>query len=250
MRAREGHGRASNRFDVGEPVVTASPAFVILLAGVALRLNLTHKVGHHHPMRSAAVRFAGLMAIASALCCAADAPSLDPDTATPPSTRLLQTLKHVLDSDQLLQEAFFSDENLRTVFDATSIQWFMKDDDPPHIGKIVIIKSALVPEADIRVSSLFVRGSGKPRRVSIVIRGIHLTQKEVIAVFGPPVTWTRRVDPHGDSIPLPLHFGDVEGVLRTPWDGTVKKGASFSAVPDGSVDGIAVVAIGPDERPN
>jgi len=201
-------------------------------------------------MRSATVLFAGLLVIASALCFAANPPIPDPDTATPPSTRLLQTLKHALDSDQLLQGAFFSDENLKTFFDASSIQWFMKDDDPPRIGKIVIIKSALVPKADIRASSLFVPGASKARLVSISIKGVPLTQDEVIAVFGTPVAWSRRVDPHGDSIPLPLHFGDVQGPLQTPWDGTVKKGASFSTVPNGSVNGILVVAIGPDGGSN
>ena len=128
--------------------------FVCLIKGLESPiscLHLTHKVSHDWQMRSATVWFAGLIAIASALCFAANPPFPDPDTATPPSTRLLQTLKHALDSDQLLQRAFFSDENLKTFFDASSIQWFIKDDDPPRIGKIVIIKSALVPKADIRL---------------------------------------------------------------------------------------------------
>jgi hypothetical protein len=189
---------------------------------------------------------------------AVDAPRLDPDIVTPPqldpetviptATRLLQTLKQALDSDQLLQEAFFSDENLKSLFDATSIQWFTKDDDPPRIGKIVIIKSALLPGYDIRVSSLFVPGASQARRVLIAVGHVRLTREEVIAVFGAPVAWTRGTDPHGASIPLPLHFGDVEGVTKTPWDGTVKKGASFSIGRDGSVNSIMIVAIGPEKH--
>ena len=203
---------------------------------------------------SAAIAVLGTLiasyAIASALGFAADPPSPDPETATPPSTRLLQTLKHALDSDQLLEGAFFSDENLKTFFNATSIQWFIKDDDPPRIGKIVIVRSPLVPDADIRVSSLVVPGSSKSgpqaRGVTISIaRGVHLTQNEVISVFGTPNVWTRRGDPHGDSIPLPLHFGDEMGPPQPRWDGTLKKGASFATVPDGTVDGILIFAIGP-----
>jgi hypothetical protein len=190
---------------------------------------------------------AGTAACAS-LCLAVESPSLAPESASPPSTQLLPRLKHALDSDQLLQESFFTDENLKTFFDATSIQWFNKDDDPPHIGKVVIVKSALLPKADIRVSSLFLLGAGKvdpgARRISISMVHVRLTQDEVIAVFGTPVAWTRHFDPHGDSIPLPLHFGDVEGTAQRAWDGTTKKGASFSAVPDGSVDGILVMALG------
>ena len=192
---------------------------------------------------------------------AADAARLDPDTVTTPpalldpetavspsATRLLQTLKHALDSDQLLRQAFVSEDNLKSFFDATSIQWVMKDDDPPHIGKIVIIKSALLPGYDLRVSSLFVPGASHARRILIAIGHVRLTREEVIAVFGTPVAWTRDIDPHGDRIPLPLHFGDVEGVTKTPWDGTQKKGASFSIGRDGSVNGIMIVAIGPENQ--
>jgi hypothetical protein len=195
-------------------------------------------------MRSAIVPFASLIAIASALCFAAEPPSLDPDTAAPRSTRLLQTLKHAMDSDQFLQELFFSDENLKTFFDATSIHWFIKDDDFPHVGRIAMIRSALMPESDIRASSLFVPGASKARSVSIAIHGIPLTQEQVIAVFGMPVAWARPGDPHGDRIPLPLHFGDAWPLQKT-WDGVARKAASFSIAHDGSVNGIQVLVIGP-----
>ena len=196
-------------------------------------------------MRFGTLPFASLIAIASAaLSFAAEPPSLDPDTAAPPSTRLLQTLKHAMDSDQFLQERFFSDENLKTFFDATSIHWFIKDDDFPHVGRISVIKSALIPEADIRASSLIVPGASKARSVSIAIRGVPLTQEQVIAVFGTPVAWTRPGDPHGDRIPLPLHFGDAWPLQKT-WDGVARKAASFSIAHDGSVNGIQILAIGP-----
>jgi hypothetical protein len=208
-------------------------------------------------MRSATILFVGLIATAPVSCFASGPPLVGPDTATPPSTVFLQTLKHALDGDQLLQEAFFSDDNLKTFFDATSVQWFIKDDDPPRIGKIAIVRSALAPDADIRVSSLFVPGTGKTdpqaKQVYIsIVRGVHLTQNEVIGVFGTPNVWTRRVDPHGDTIPMPLHFGDELGLPRPRWDGTLKKGASFSTARDGTVNGILIFAIGPSgaSKPN
>jgi hypothetical protein len=215
-------------------------------------LDLIHKVRHDGEMRSATVSFATLIAIANTLCFAAEPPSLDPDVAAAPSTRLLQTLKHAMDSDQFLQELFFSDENLKTFFDATSIRWFIKDGDRPYVGRISAIRSALLPEADIRASSLFVPGASNARSVSIAITGVPLTQDEVIAVFGTPVAWTRRGDPHGDRIPLPLHFGDADGPpIQKHWDGVAKKGASFSVAHNGSVNGILMWAIGPvgDAKP-
>jgi hypothetical protein len=150
-----------------------------------------------------------------------------------------------MDSDQFLQEPFFSDENLKTFFDATSIHWSIKDGDPPHVGKVAMIKSALMPAADIRASSLFVPGASEARSVTIAIKGVPLTQEQVVAVFGTPVAWSRRGDPHGDRIPLPLHFGDVDGALQRPWNGAEKKGASFSIARDGSVNGILILATGP-----
>lgn len=200
-------------------------------------------------MRSATVRCVGLIAIAAASSVVADPPSVGPDTAAPPSTVFLQRLKHAIDGDQLLQDTFFSEENLKTFFDATSVQWFIKDDDPPRIGKIVIVKSALMPEADIRAWSHFVpntaKGGPQGKRVAIHVRGVRLTQKEVIAVFGTPNVWTRSGDPHGDRIPLPLHFGDEMDFSIPSWDGTLKKGASFSTAGDGSVNGILLMATGP-----
>lgn len=201
-------------------------------------------------MRSATVRCVGLIAVAAASWVAADPSSVGPDAATPPSTIFLQRLKHALNSDQLLQDTFFSHDNLKTFFDATSVQWFIKDDDSPHIGKIVIIRSALLPEADIRVSSLFWPGASKTgpqgKRVTIsIVRGVHLTQDEVIAVFGKPNVWTRSVDPQGERIPLPLHFGDEMWPPRARWDGALKKAASFSIARDGSVNGILIMAHGP-----
>jgi hypothetical protein len=186
-----------------------------------------------------------VIAIAGMLCFAADPPSPDLDTSNRPSTRLLQILKHGLDSDQFLREGFFSDENLKSFFDATSIQWFIRDDDAPHIGRIAIIRSAIVPEADIRASCLFVPGVPNARKALIAIKGVPLTKEQVVAVFGTPVAWSRRVDPHGDRIPLPLHFGDLEDSPQTHWDGVARKGASFSTARDGSVNGILIVAIGP-----
>jgi hypothetical protein len=209
-------------------------------------LKLTHKVRHDGEMRSATVFFATLIAVASSLCFAAEPPLFDPDAAAAPSTRLLKTLKHAMDSDQFLQEQFFSGENLKTFFDATYIRWFIKDDDRPYVGRISAIRSALLPEADIRASSILVPGVSNARSVTISITRVPLTQNEVIAVFGTPVAWTRRGDPHGNRIPLPLHFGDADGPpILKHWDGVAKKGASFSVAHDGSVNGILMWAIGP-----
>jgi hypothetical protein len=200
---------------------------------------------HDWVMRPAAIFFAALVVIAPVLLTVAGQSTNDTDTSTSPSTHLLQVLKHALDSDQLLQENFVSDENLQMLFDATSVEWFLKDDTPPHVGRIAIIRSAFVPKGDIRVSSLSVTGaSPQVRSVSIAIKGVPLTQDEVISVFGTPVPWTRRIDPHGDRIPLPLHFGNVDEVVQRPWGGAPKKGASFSIARDGTVDGFMILAIG------
>jgi hypothetical protein len=206
--------------------------------------ELTNKIRHDLGMKSATVALSGLIAIVSSVCFAQAPPSLPTETSISPSTHLLEILKQGLDNDQLLQKAFFSDESLKTFFAATSIHWFIKDGDPPHVGKIAAIKTALIPAADIRASSLFVPGAPKARSISIAIKGVPLTQEEVIAVFGTPVVWNRKGDPHGDRIPLPLHFGDVEGPVRRPWDGTATKGASFSIAHDGSVNGILILATG------
>jgi hypothetical protein len=201
-------------------------------------------IRHDQGMKSATAPFAGLIAIVSSACFALTSPSLAAEPSLSPSTHLLEILKQVLDSDQLLQKVFFSDESLKTVFDATSIHWFIQDGDPPHVGRIAAIKTALIPTADIRASSLFVTGAPKARSISIAIKGVPLTKEDVIAVFGTPVAWSRQGDPHGDRIPLPLHFGDVEGPMRRPWNGTATKGASFSIAHDGSVNGILILATG------
>jgi len=191
-----------------------------------------------------AAAFAGLIAAASTLCFAADPPSPAPDTI-PPSTRLLQVLKRALDGNEFLQEQFCSDENLKSLFEATSIQWAVKEDDPPHIGRMAIIRSALVPEADIRASSLFVPGASTARRVYIAINRVRLTREQVIAVFGTPVEWTGRASPRGDHIPLALRYGVLEETPQAHWDGVARTGASFSVARDGAVSGIIIVATGP-----
>jgi hypothetical protein len=196
-------------------------------------------------VRCAAISLLALMAFASSLCFTADHPALDLATATSPSTRLLEILKQALDNDQLLQESFFSEDNLKTFFDATSIQWLVKQGDRFNVGKVARIQIALIPAADIRASSLFVPGAPVARSISIHIHGVPLSREEVIAVFGMPVAWSRKAGSHADRIPLPLHFGDVEGVLKRPWDGIPAKGASFSVAHDGSINGIMILAIGP-----
>jgi hypothetical protein len=195
-------------------------------------------------MRSAALASLALLAFVRASQLAADEPATTPEQ---PSARLLQTLKHALDSDELLQADFVTEERLKSFLEATSAEPFIKDNDAPHIGTIIVLKSPLAPLGYVRVTSLLVPGAKETRSVSLVVDHVSLTADQVIAVFGPPVRWTREADPEGKRIPLPLHFGDPTGAAKSAlhWDGTPRKGASFAVAADGSITSIMMMAIGP-----
>jgi hypothetical protein len=162
------------------------------------------------------------------------------DTPPSPSVELFQRLKQVYDNGRFLQEAFYSEENLKSFFDASSLDWVIKEGDPPHVGRIAVIRSRLMPDADIRVSRLIRPvGKGNPAGTSVIINVLQIarTQAEVEAVFGTPNEWTRRHDSKGERTAKTFYYGDdLDWLLHPPpGAGVTRKTVSFSTFDDGSV---------------
>lgn len=167
------------------------------------------------------------------------------DTPPSPSVELLQRLKQAYDNSDFLRESFYSEESLKSFFNASAIHWPVKDGERPYVGKIAIIATSLIPDADIRVSRLVKRDPrGNPAGTAFFINilKIRLTQADVTAVFGTPREWTRPYDPKGERITKPVHYGDdLDWLLHPPAGaGVTRRAASFSVAKDGTVNSISL----------